>query len=310
MIEGNIKKILITGSSGTIGTALCEHLIAKGYEVQGIDWKPNKWNAHVEEVTIQGDLRKKSTFKKLKTDYDLIIHFAANAKVYDSVKKPELAKDNFLTLFNVLEFARKNKIQRIMFSSSREVYGNTEKMSYDETDTHVEDSESPYAASKLGGETLVHSYQKCFGIKTVITRFSNVYGKYDESNRLVPLFIRLCKEGKPLTVFGKEKLLDFTYIDDTINGVTQIIENFDKVKNNTFNLAYGQGSSILNVAEMIQTGLNTKTPIRIKESRPGEVVRYIAKIDKAKAMLNYNPQIPIQEGIKRSLGWYNKNIYK
>ncbi len=186
-----MKKILITGSSGTIGTKLGEKLLNLGYEIIGVDWKTNKWHKNLEKRTIHLDLRNKNlVLKKLPNKVDLIIHLAANARVYELVKNPDLARDNMITTYNILEYARINKIKNILFASSREVYGNTKKAKHKEEDVKIENCESPYSASKIAGEALIHSYHKCFGINYVITRFSNVYGMYDESDRAIPLFIR------------------------------------------------------------------------------------------------------------------------
>jgi nucleoside-diphosphate-sugar epimerase len=299
-----IKNILITGSSGTIGTALCESLLTQGYKITGLDIRHNKWNNQVDKLTIISDLRKANFQSVAQNDFDLIIHLAANARVYDLVKKPKLARDNFLMVFNVLEFARANNINRLVFASSREVYGNADNAYRAENDLSVSNCESPYAATKLAGEALFHSYSYCYGIRPVILRFSNVYGKYDDSNRVIPVFMRRSMQHKNLIVFGKHKMLDFTYIDDCIKGIVRVIENFDQVRENTFNIATGKGTSIMQVADMIKEKTRASSRIIIKESRTGEVTNFIADITKAKRLLGYDPKVSIQEGIKRSFDWY------
>jgi nucleoside-diphosphate-sugar epimerase len=303
-----MKKILITGSSGTIGTRLGEKLLNLGYEIIGVDWKINKWHKNLEKGTIHLDLRNKNlVLRKLPKKVDLIIHLAANARVYELVKNPDLAIDNMITTYNILEYARINKIKNILFASSREVYGNTKKAKHKEEDVKIENCESPYSASKISGEALIHSYHKCFGINYVIIRFSNVYGMYDESDRVIPLFIRKAIKNENLVVFGKDKILDFTYIDDAVEGVINVIQKFDKIKNNTFNIATGKGTKILFVAQLIKKFLNSKSRIIIKQNRPGEVVKYIADISKAKKLLNYEPRTDIIEGVKKTIEWYNRN---
>ncbi|MGC9031580.1 MAG: NAD-dependent epimerase/dehydratase family protein [Minisyncoccia bacterium] len=305
-----MKKILITGSSGTIGTRLCEKLLDLKYDIIGVDWKKNKWLKKIDKRTIHIDLKnRKLVFEKLPKDIGLIIHLAANARVYELVKDPELAKDNMITTFNILEYARVHNIKNIIFASSREVYGNTQKIKHKEEDVRIENCESPYSASKILGEVLIHSSNKCFGINYVIVRFSNVYGMYDESDRVVPLFIRKAFKNEPLIIFGKEKTLDFTYIDDAVGGVIRTIQKFDKVKNNTFNIATGKGTKILNVAKLIKGFLNSKSKIIIKSSRKGEVVKYIADISRAKKLLNYQPKTDIINGIKKSIEWYQGRIH-
>jgi len=301
MVE--IKKILITGSSGTIGTRLCEKLLEAGYEVAGVDWRSNKWSPKIDAITLQCDLRDKLAVGKLPVDFDLMIHLAANARVYNLVVEPSLARDNFETTFNVLEFSRQNKIKRFMFSSSRETYGNSEQIKYEEDDVRLANCESPYTASKMAGEALVYAYQRCYGLDFVVFRFSNVYGIYDDSDRAVPLFIKLAKENEDITIFGKEKLLDFTYIDDCVGGIIKAIANFEAVKNDTYNLGSGEGTTIVEVAQTIIKALNSQSRIIIKENRTGEVVKFIADITKAQQKLGYQPRIDIKEGILSSIQW-------
>jgi UDP-glucose 4-epimerase len=300
-----IKRVIVTGSSGMIGTALCEALIPLGYDIIPVDFKPNKWNKDLDKKTILVDLREPDKLKNIPHDADIIVHLAANARVYDLVVEPSLARDNFTTTFNTLEFARQHKIPRFIFASSREVYGNSEKLVHSEGDVHVDDCESPYTASKIAGEALVQSYKRCYGINSIIVRFSNVYGKYDESDRLIPLFIRKTLKNEDLVVFGKDKNLDFTFIDDTVAGVVLCVQKFDTAHGNTLNIATGKGVKIVDFAELLLKVLNRKNPIRITDNRPGEVVQYVADISLAKKILGFNPKIGIEEGLQKTLAWYS-----
>jgi len=173
----------------------------------------------------------------------------------------------------------------------------------------IKNCESPYTASKIGGEALTQAYMRCYGIDFMIFRFSNVYGMYDDSDRVVPLFVKLTKEGKNLTVFGKDKLLDFVYIDVSISGIIECIESFDRAKNETYNIADGRSETIIRVAELIQENMGSKTEIKIEKSRTGEVIKFIADISNAKDRLKFEPQIGLDEGIKKTVDWYLKNLY-
>lgn len=302
-------KILVTGSSGTIGTHLCERLLEEKHEVIGVDWKPNKWNKKVNTITINIDLRDKSrVLSVLPKNIDIVIHLAANARVHDLVIDPSLARDNFEILFNTLEYARKNDIKKFIFASSREVYGNANHIVYSEDEALIKNCESPYTASKLGGEALVHSYRRCYNIDFCILRYSNVYGMYDESDRIVPLFIKRCKTNEDLIIFGEDKLLDFTHITDVVDGTILLLNKFDTIKNEVYNLAAGDGVSLFELAETIKTEMNSNSQISIKSSRTGEVVKYIADILKIKMATGYMPKTFIREGIKQSLKWYRKNV--
>ncbi|MDD5623349.1 MAG: SDR family NAD(P)-dependent oxidoreductase [Candidatus Peribacteraceae bacterium] len=299
-------KILVTGSSGTIGTRLCEKLIEQGHTVTGIDWKPNKWQPAIEKITTHIDLRNEKALKEQGANIkaDVVVHLAANARVYELVEHPEMARDNFLTTFHMLEWARMNGAKRFIFASSRETYGNIHVDRYTEDLVRVENCESPYTASKIGGEALVESYRRCYGLGTTIVRFSNVYGMYDDSERVVPLFIRRARKNEPLTIFGKEKCLDFTYIDDTVAAVMLLLQKTDGVQGETFNIAFGEAHTIVELANLIRTLLKSTSTVTIQPSRTGEVTRYTADISKARKKLGYDPKVPFVEGVKKAVEWY------
>ena len=302
-----VMKILVTGSSGTIGTRLCERLLETGHEVVGADWEPCKWIDAVEELRIEADLRKAEDLSKLPGDVDMVVHLAANARVYELVEHPDRACDNFISTFNVLEYARKNDVKKVIFASSRETYGNIDATEFTEDMVELTECESPYTASKIGGEAILYSYQRCYDIDHITFRFSNVYGMYDDSIRVVPLFIRQARANEPMTVYGTEKSLDFTYIDDCIHGILLGIEKFDHVKNDTYNLAFGSASTLVQLAQSIRELTGSSSEINIGEPRTGEVIKYVANIDKARSALEYNPQTSFADGVKKAVEWYSKN---
>ena len=129
-----MHRILVTGSSGTIGTALCEALIKSGYDVVGVDRRKNIWSPAVQKRTVMLDLLKPAQFKKLPAHLDMVIHLAAHARVYNLVKEPRLALENIETAYNVLEWARTRPVPRFLFASSREIYGNTPQKNLCEDD--------------------------------------------------------------------------------------------------------------------------------------------------------------------------------
>jgi UDP-glucose 4-epimerase len=302
-------KILVTGSSGTIGTRLCERLLAEGHDVHGIDWVKNKWQPSIDALTTIVDMRDSAALAKVKLPWtpDTVVHLAANARVYELVEHPERAHDNLRTLFNALEFARAQKIKGFVFASSREVYGNAKQERYREDMVAVEHCESPYTASKLAGEAMVHAYRRCYNMQTVIVRFSNVYGMYDDSIRVVPLFLREAKAGNPLQIFGKDKCLDFTYIDDAVHGVMRILGTIATINGETINLATGTASTIVALAEEIIRLLKSASTITVKESRTGEVIRYTADITKARTLLGYEPKTSFKDGVAKAVAWYSAN---
>lgn len=302
-------RILVTGSSGTIGTRLVESLLKRGDEVVGIDWVKNKWQPSVDKLTLSIDLRDSSAIAKhtaelKKKPIDAVIHLAANARVYELVEDPLRALDNVTTTFNALELARSLGVKKFIFASSRETYGNIRGEAMAEEMARIENCESPYTASKIGGEAFVHSYGRCYGIGYVIFRFSNVYGAYDDSERVIPLFIRRAAKNELLTVYGKDKCLDFTYIDDCVAGIMLGLDKFDSANGQTINLGTGQGTTILHLAKRVCELKKSTSEMKIEGSRTGEVVRYTADISKAKKLLGYNPKTPFEEGIVKAVEWY------
>ncbi len=303
------KTILLTGSSGTVGTALALALIDRGYDVIPLDVKHSLWDEEIERKTVFHDLRRPLQQQHLRrrTKPDMIIHLAANARVHDLVVRPRLARDNYLMTYNLLEYAREEKITKILFSSSREVYGeSTVGERRTEEDTALVKIKSPYTASKFGSEALLHAYHECYGIEPVIVRLSNVYGRYDVSERVIPLFIYYAMRNRDLIVFGKEKKLDFTYIDDCVGGLVQVVKRFDRVAGLTFNLSRGVGERIIDLAKMIVSYLDSRSKIKIGSKRVGEISSFVGDISLARAKLGYSPQVSLKEGLPKNIEWHRQ----
>ncbi len=314
-------KILVTGSSGEIGTNLCLKLKENGHEVFGIDKRTNCWTKDFDYLLL--DLSQKffdfkNGFGDAKMPFipDVFAHFAANAKVHELVENPSRAMDNIQITFNALEYCRQNNVP-IIFSSSREVYGDIKRfdvndLTTDEKKADFKFTESPYSASKISGEALIYSYAKCYNIQYIVFRFSNVYGRFDNDikrmDRVIPLFINKINKKEPIVVYGKDKILDFTYVEDCVNGVCSGIEKLisGKIKNETINLAYGNGQSLLDLVSYIENNLNKKAKVSFEPTKIGEVNYYIADISKAKELLDYNPKTSLAEGIKKTIEWWKE----
>ena len=306
-------RVLITGSSGQIGSNLGLHLLALGHEVFGVDIRPNRWTTRI--PTLLQDLAQPTTRfaggigdNDWPQALDLVVHLAAHAKVHELVEQPLRALDNIAITFNVLEFCRQNRLP-IIFSSSREIYGDIHRYITDEAHADFSFMESPYAASKVSGEALIYSFAQCYDLPYLVFRFSNVYGRYDNDlgrmERVIPLFIREIGAGRPVTVYGREKVLDFTYVDDCVRGVSAGIERLlgGALRDQTINLACGEGHSLLDMVRYIGEALDVEPRVCIEPSRTGEVTHYVANIDKARELLGYAPQTSLREGIHKAVAW-------
>jgi nucleoside-diphosphate-sugar epimerase len=307
-------RVLLTGSSGQIGTNLGLRLLNEGHDVVGIDIRVNPWTQKIRTHLV--DLRaacptitEALSRNGFSLNFDIVVHLAAHAKVYEVVRNPERAMDNIRMLFNVLEFCRDKRLP-LVFSSSREVYGNFFHATTDETHGISAIAESPYSASKIAGEAFVHSYARCYNLRYLIFRLSNVYGRYDNDlqrmERVIPLFVHQISHRMPVTIYGQDKVLDFTFIDDCVDGIYRGIKFLVNGigGNQTLNLAFGQGHTLLTVANFIGDYLKTAPDIRIEPAHIGEVTHYVANINKAKVLLGYQPGIPLSEGICRAAAWY------
>lgn len=303
-------RVLITGSSGQIGTNLALRLLTDGHDVFGVDVRPNTWTDSfpylLKDLTAPlGDELPAA---------DVVVHLAAHAKVHQLVRLPHRALENTVMTFNVLDHCRRQRIP-IVFSSSREVYGDVHRFEgYDEGTADFAFTESTYSASKIAGEAFVYSFARCYGLPYLVFRFSNVYGRFDNDLhrmvRVIPLFVHSLLRGEPITVFGgNEKTLDFTYVDDCVDGVVRGIQALaeGRVVNQTINLAYGRGNTLVRCAELIAAELGVAAEMTIAPSLLGEVTHYVADIGRARDLLGYEPGVPLDDGIARAVAWFQEH---
>ena len=269
---------IMTGHKGLIGSFLLRRLIELGHEpVLLIDKRDRKNILDINNF-------------ELNKPVDMIIHLASFCKINKSVENPETVfENNVRGIYEVLEFCRKNKIPKIVFTSSSRV---------------LSPEKNPYTASKIYAEELIKSYCQCYGIDYVIVRPSTVYGPFDDkSKRLIDIFCLNALQGKELKIYGDEnKTLDFTYVDDFNDGFLLAMNE----KNKEFDISYGKGIKVNYVADLIikLAGPGTKNFYASEISQPQEVELDISEIKK----LGFNPRINIEEGVKRTFEWYRGNL--
>jgi UDP-glucose 4-epimerase len=312
-------RILVTGSSGQIGTNLALRLLRDGHEVFGVDKRLNTWTDEFRYL-LQDLSGHYPSFPGgiggvEYPEVDVVVHLAAHAKVHQLVRQPHRALENAIMTFNVLEYCRQGGLP-IVFSSSREVYGDVHRFAEEEAKETSADfayTESTYSASKIAGEALIYSYARCYGLDYLVFRFSNVYGRYDNDLarmvRVIPLFTHTMLRDEPITVFGPEKTLDFTFVDDCVDGIARGVEALAerRVVNETINLAFGQGNTLVRAAELIGAELSVEPKITVAPSLLGEVTHYVADLTKARELLGYHPQVPLEDGIPRAVAWFREH---
>jgi UDP-glucose 4-epimerase len=308
-------RVLVTGSSGQIGTNLALRLIGEGHDVFGVDKRQNTWTDAY--PTLLQDLA--GHYPAFPggiggveyPEVDVVCHLAAHAKVHQLVRQPHRALENAIMTFNVLEYCRQLGLP-LVFSSTREVYGDVHRFEeYAEEAADFAFTESPYSASKITSEAFIYAYARCYGLDYLVFRFSNVYGRYDNDlwrmDRVLPLFMHQLARGEPITIFGgDEKVLDFTYIDDCVDGIARGVQALaeGRLANQTINLAFGEGNTLVRAAELIASELAVDPQVTIAPSLLGEVTHYVADISKARDLLGWQPQTPLADGIPHAVAWF------
>lgn len=234
---------------------------------------------------------------------DVIVHLAAVSRVEWGQQDPQRClRVNALGMLTLLEAVRRNNSDvTIIMGSSREVYG--EPAFTPVTEGHPKNPISVYGVSKLAAENLLLTFDRVYGLDYVILRFSNVYGSpRDLPERVIPKFMRQAMENKPLTVYGGRQILDFTFIDDVIEGivnaVTKAINLDENVINNYFNFATGKGTSIMELAALIKEVCDSSSEIVIKKARNFDVSKFIGHCQKSEQYLSYKPIHQVKEGLK------------
>jgi UDP-glucose 4-epimerase len=310
-------RVLVTGSSGQIGTNLALRLLADGHDVFGVDKRQNAWSDAF--PTLLQDLA--GHYPAFSggiggveyPEADVVVHLAAHAKVHQLVRQPHRALENAIMTFNVLEYCRQLGLP-LVFSSTREVYGDVHRFEeYAEEAADFAFTESPYSASKITSEAFIYSYARCYGLDYLVFRFSNVYGRFDNDlwrmDRVLPLFMHQLSRGEPITIFGgDEKVLDFTYVEDCVDGIARGVYALheQRLANQTINLAFGQGNTLVRAAELIAADLGVEPQITIAPSLLGEVTHYVADISKARDLLGWQPQTSLADGIPKAVAWFKE----
>jgi len=296
--------IVLTGSSGMVGSAVGERLLEIGHDVVGVDTRPNRWVPELEENTIQLDLLDANAFSVLPDDPDYLLHFAANSRVKYSINDPSLAMENVMILDNVLRYLRTTSDPKLLFASSREVYGEGGEGPTSEDAVTLEACNNPYGASKISNEATIYANEECYGIMPVILRFSNIYGKYDVSDRVIPKFILEATNDQDIQIYGEEKTLDFCYIEDCVDAVIAAVDRFDTVAGRSMNVGGGQSWTLVELANIIKDVTGSSSEIHVQPNREGEVQHFLADVSRAERLLEYDPDYTLEEGLRETVDWY------
>jgi len=312
--------IFLTGAAGFIGFHTADRLLGKGHNLLCIDDLNNHYDPSIKYKRIEFlkqkyknkfqfervDIRNKDELEKFFKNFDIevVINLAARAGVRNSVKNPWIYYETNLTgVLYILELIKKyNPSILLIQASTSSVYG-LNKIPFDEEDK-VDKPLSPYAASKKASEELCHVYHYLYGINILIFRFFTVYGTYGRPDMSIFRFIRWIDGGEELLLYGDgEQERDFTFVGDIVKAIEKglTFKGFEII-----NLGNDNPVKINYVIKTIENLLEKKAKIKYLDRHPADVPRTCAKIDKARRILNWSPQIDIDTGLKIVVEWYKK----
>lgn len=321
-----MRKILVTGGAGFIGSNLCEELVKEGNYVVCLD---NFSTGHIENIQglldnnrfklIEGDIRNLDTCLKAVNGVDVVFHEAALGSIPRSIDDPITTNAvNISGFLNMLVAAKNAKIDRFIFAASSSAYGDNE------TIPKVEDTIgkplSPYALTKYVDELYAHVFSITYGLKYIGIRYFNVFGRRQDPNSayaaVIPLFIKkILKHEQPIINGDGSNSRDFTYIDNIIHINMLALETLSpKAFNQIYNGAGGENTSVLELEQLITKNLSAYdncidciVPI-FGPNRIGDIKHSKASISKAKELLGYTPVCTFEDGLKKTIYWYLTNL--
>ena len=288
-------KILVTGGCGLLGASITNHL--SEYEAIALDRDVSPRGRKVNGYKIVGDCYDREGMAQIVDGVkpEVVIHLAAESIIKDCDDNPANAIDTNLTgLTNMLLASR--EVERFVFISSSFVYGDFQ---YTPTEGHPKNPKGIYGGTKYAGEILTKTFCNRYGIEWVIVRPSAVYGATDINKRVVQVLLENALQGKPLVLEGANSKLDFTYLDDAVEGIC--LASLSGFKNEAFNITRGEGRSLTELAGIIQNLI----PCEIIEGKENGLrpKRGALDITAARCRLGYNPQWSLENGVKKYLEW-------
>lgn len=310
---------LVTGGAGFIGSHLVARLLESGSEVICIDNFDPYYPPEIKRENISKHLSNEDNFSLIEADIrdrkdlemifksnniDKIVHLAARAGVRPSISNPLLYEDvNVKGTLNLLELSKDYGIEEFVFGSSSSVYGVGDKIPFSE-DEGVDRPISPYAASKRSCELFCYTYSHLYDISLSCLRFFTVYGPRQRPEMAIHKFTRLIdQQNKEVPMYGDgASKRDYTYISDIIDGIVSALD-----KNFGFeiiNLGNSKTVELRYLISLIEKNLGKKAMIKRLPDQPGDVPITYADISKANRLLNYNPEVGIEDGIKKFVEWY------
>jgi dTDP-glucose 4,6-dehydratase len=310
------RKVLVTGAGGFIGSHLTESLARDGAEVRAFvrynsrndyGWLEQLEEGLRDEVEIfRGDLANPEAVTNAVRDRDTVFHLGALIPIPYSYQHPrEFVEANVVGTLNVLEACRRDPVRRLVHTSTSEVYGTAMRVPIDEE--HPLNAQSPYAATKIGADQLALSFWRSFETPVVVARPFNTFGPRQSARAVIPTLITQALAREDVELGSTHPTRDFLYVEDLTRGFERCAEA-GGVEGEVINLGSGSEISIADLAEEVFRLVGREASLSFSEDRarpPGsEVERLLADTAKAERLLDWKPEVGLEEGLRRTIEWF------
>jgi len=320
-----MKKVLVTGADGFIGSHLTEMLVKQGYHVKVLSQYNsfNNWgwlenvNCKKDIEILTGDIRDSNYCKTISRNVEIIFHLAALIAIPFSYLAPDsYVETNIKGTLNICQAAKENGISRLIHTSTSEVYGTAQYVPIDEK--HPLHAQSPYSATKIAADAMVTSFYNSFDLPVTIARPFNTYGPRQSARAIIPTIITQIASGKKEIKLGDTSpTRDFSYVEDCCRGFIMLAES-EKTIGETINIGSNSEVSIADVLKLIKELMSSDVTFVNDEQRErpkkSEVFRLWCDNKKINELVGYKPQVNIQDGLKKTIDWMvrpeNLKIYK
>lgn len=305
---------LVTGGAGFIGSNLVQLLLSEGHRVTVLDNFCSGYRANLRPFPdvrlLVGDVRDVSIVEQAVKDVEVVFHLAASVGNTRSIEHPLIdAESNVLGTLNLLEAVRRNRIRKIVFSSSAGIFGELKTLPIRED--HAVEPDSPYGATKLCAEKLCLAYAKLYDLEAICLRYFNVFGvnqRYDAYGNVIPIFAHQMVFGQPITIFGDgEQTRDFINVHDVANA--NYLAGINRGVSGAFNLGSGSRISINELIRKMECVSGLSSQIVYGPPRKGDVLHSLADIAGIRKAIGFEPQVPFEHGLREYMDWA-KNAFK
>ncbi len=309
-----MANVLVTGGAGFIASHIATALVKRGDNVRVLDNLCTGFERNLPESVefIEGDVADESVTAKAMQGVELVFHQAALASVPMSIEKPLATNHACVTgTLNVLNQAVKAGVRRVVYAASSSAYGDRPYSAKREID--LPQVLSPYAAAKLAGELYCQAFYHSFGLETVGLRYFNVFGPRQDPaspySAVIPLFVTAILSGKPPIIYGDGgQSRDFTFVENVVHG-NLLAAEAPEAAGQIINMADGRRTTLLRLLELLSEMLNMEVKPNFQPARVGDVRESLADISQARKILNYEPAVTLEEGLRRTIDYYREQAH-